>query len=141
MGEGLNWQDLVKYFIHGIAFSLLFVLLAVVWAFVLVLLIGLGSFIGLIIGIALLLLIVGVLNAGLGAFLWDIDAGGKGWSGMFFHGLVLFVILLIAELAVSYLPNQVFPGTATFVITFIIRTLLYGIIEKTVCTWLGRTIE
>ena len=137
----MNWQDLVKYFLHGIAFSLLFVILGIAWAFVLVLLIGFGSFIGLIIGIVLLLLIVGVLNAALGAFLWDIDAGGKGWSGMFFHGLVLFVILLITELAVSYLPNQICPGTATFVITLIIRTLLYGIIGKTVCTWLERTIE
>ena len=137
----MNWQDLVKHFLHGIAFSLLFVVLGIAWAFVFVLLIGFGSFIGLIIGIVLLLSIVGVLNARPGAFLWNIDAGGKGWSGMFFHGLVLFVILLIAELAVSYLPNQVFPGAATFVITSIIRTLLYGIIGKTVCTWLGRTIE
>jgi hypothetical protein len=137
----LSWQDLAKYFIHGIVFSLLFVILGIAWAFIWVLLIGFGSFIGLIIGIVLLLLIVGFLNAALGAFLWNIDAGGKGWSGMFFHGLVLFVILLIVDLAASYLPNEVFPGMATVAITLIIRTLLYGIVGKTVCTWLGRTVE
>lgn len=139
--RSLNGTELAKYLVHGIAFSILYVLLALVWAFILVILVGFGSFLGLIVGIVLLILIVGLINSALGAYLWDIDTGGKGLVGMFVHGLVLFIILLVVGFAVSFSLNLVFPETPTLVVAFIIEAFLYGVIGKTVCTWFGRTIE
>ena len=137
----MNWKDLAKYFIHGIAFSILYALFALAWAAILVILVGLGSFIGLIIGIVLLILIVGFINTALGVYLWNIDAGGKGFWGMFFHGLVFFIILLIVGLVVSFLLNLVFSGITALVVVFIIEAFFYGVMGKKVCAWFGRTIE
>jgi hypothetical protein len=111
------------------------------WAFAFALLFSLGFFIGLIIGIALLFLIVGLINMGLGVYLWDIDSGGKGLIGLFFHGGTLFVILLFVDVMISFLPNQVFPGTATLVVTFVVRTFLYGIIGEKVCLLFGQKMS
>jgi len=64
------WKTIVKYFVHGAAFSVIFTILAILWLFGLLLLIILGSFIGLIIGFVLLILIMGGLNSALTSVLW-----------------------------------------------------------------------
>lgn len=43
-----------KYFLHGIAFSILYLALAFVWVILLVVLVIVGFFIGLIVGLVLL---------------------------------------------------------------------------------------
>jgi len=135
----ITWKNLAKYFVHGIAFSILFTLLAFAWAFVMILLVSLGSIIGLIIGIGLLFLIVGFINTVLGVHLWNIEAETGFWS-LFFHGLVLFIIFLIVNLITSVLPNLAFPGTAALVVTFIITSFLDGVIGKNVASWFGHEI-
>lgn len=134
----VTW-NLAKYFVHGIAFSILFILLAFAWVFIMILLVSLGSIIGLVIGIGLLFLIVGFINMVLGVHLWNIEAETGFWR-VFFHGLVLFIILLIANLVTSILPNLAFPGTATLVVTFIITSFLDGVIGKNVASWFGHEI-
>ena len=66
----MNGRDAAKYFVHGIAFSSLFLILAVAWTFTLIFLVAIGFFIGLIIGLGLLFLIVGDLNAFITSLLW-----------------------------------------------------------------------
>lgn len=135
----MQWKMFGKYFLHGILFSVLFLLLGIAWIFMMILLVSLGAIIGFIIGIGLLFLIVGFINMALGVHLWNIEAETGFWN-MFFHGLVLFILLLIANLITSTLPNYAFPGTATLVVTFIISTFLNGFIGKKVSSWFGHEI-
>lgn len=133
VGEHLNWKDLAKYFIHGIAFSLFFLALAIAWVFVLMILVGLGFIIGLIIGLGLLFLIVGFLNSMITVNLWfDVKMS---FLDLFFHGLALFVILLIVNGISVALPSLAFPGMATTVVTFVISTFLDGFVAKNVAGW------
>lgn len=136
-----TWTAFIKYFLHGIFFSVLFLLLGLTWVFIFASLIVLGSFIGFVIGIGILFLLVGVINSVLGVYLWNIDAGGKGLLGIFFHGLTLFIILSIIQSTASYLFNHVFPGTASLLVTFIISTFLYGVIGRIVCLLFGKMRE
>lgn len=135
----MQWKIFGKYFLHGILFSVLFLLLGIAWIFMMILLVSLGAIIGFIIGIGLLFLIVGFINMVLGVHLWNIEAETGFWN-IFFHGLVLFILLLIANLITSTLPNYAFPGTATLVVTFIISTFLNGVIGKKVSSWFGHEI-
>lgn len=136
----MQWTIVGKYFLHGILFSVLFLLLGFAWVFITILLVSLGAIIGLIIGIGLLFLIAGFINTVLGVHLWNIEAETGFWS-IFGHGLVLFILLSIANLITSFLPNLAFPGTATFVVTFIITTSLNGVIGKNVASWFGHEIR
>lgn len=132
----MKWKIFGKYFLHGILFSILFLILGLGWIFVMILLVSLGAIIGLIIAIALLFFILGFINTVLGVHLWNIEAETGTWH-IFLHGLVLFLLFLIANLITSFLPNLVFPGTATLVVTFIISTFLNGFIGKNVSSWFG----
>jgi len=129
----MNWKDLAKYFIHGMAFSIFFLILALVWVFILVILVGIGFIIGLIIGLGLLFLIVGFLNSAITAYLWfEVKSGF--WD-LLFHGIVLFLILLVVNVIFVTVPTLVFPGIATTVITFIVAAFLDGFVAKKVAGW------
>jgi len=90
------WKSLVKYFLHGLAFSVIFLLLALVWAFILAILVVTGLVIGLIIGLILLLFIIGGLNSFLTDFIWSIPIK-TGWKSLLGHGFVLFIALIIVH--------------------------------------------
>lgn len=126
----MTFRDLVKYFIHGIAFSLLFLLIAIGWAFILVILVSLGFIIGLLIGLAVLFLFVGLLNSFLTRLLWfEVE---DGFWNLLFHGFVLFILLLIVDVFFVLIPNLAFPNIATNVVTFVIAAFLDGFIAKIV---------
>lgn len=124
----MNWKDVAKYFVHGIAFSILFLIFFFVWAFILVFLTAIGSFIGLILGFGLLFLIVGFLNSVISTYLWfEVETS---LTDLFVHGLVLFIVLLILDVITVFLPSLAFPGTATRVITLFTSAFLYGFVAK-----------
>jgi hypothetical protein len=127
----LNWKDLAKYFVHGIAFSFLFLVLAFVLVFVLVVLVAFGSFIGLIIGFGILMLTVGGLNCFLTGAIWGEETNTSFWS-VLLHGFALFVILLFVNGILVMVPNIVFPSIATTVVTFIIGAFAGGFVGKKV---------
>lgn len=129
----MNWKDLAKYFIHGIAFSILFLILGVVWAFVFAFLVVIGFIIGLVIGIGLLFLIVGFLNSVITSFLW-FEVKTSFWD-LFLHGLALFIILLVVNSIFVTIPSLVFPEIATTLTTLTIATFLNGFIGKKVAGW------
>ena len=60
-------SSLFKYFVHGLAFSLIMLILGVGLAFLLVLLVAIGFIIGLIVGFLILLMV----HAGINVFLMD----------------------------------------------------------------------
>ncbi len=129
MGEHLNSKDLAKYFIHGIAFSLLFFVLAFVLVFVLGFLIAIGSIIGLVIGLGILMLVVGGLNGFLANAIWGIETT-ESFLSLFIHGVVLFLCLLVIHLFFVIGPQVAFPGIATTIVTFIIGAFIDGFIGK-----------
>ena len=127
----MNWTDLAKYFVHGIAFSLLYLVLALVLVLVLGFLIVVGSFIGLIIGFGILMLTVGGLNCFLTGVIWGEETNTSFWS-ILLHGVALFVILLFVNGILVMVPNIVFPSIATTVVTFIIGAFAGGFVGKKV---------
>jgi len=129
----MNGRDAAKYFVHGIAFSFLFAILAVAWVFILVILVGIGFFIGLILGLGLLFLIVGGLNAFVTSLLWFNVK--KGFWDLLVHGVVLFFILLIVSVFIIFLPNLVLPGIATTIVTFLVAAFVDGLIAQKVARW------
>jgi len=130
--EDMNWKDLLKYFVHGMAFSTLFFVLAIAWTFVLAFLVGVGAIIGFIIGFVLLFLMIGFLNSVITSYLWFKVKFGF-WDFLF-HGIVLFVTLLMLNV-ITTVPTLVLPGIATTVITYIIATFLEGFVAKKLAGW------
>jgi len=128
----MNWKDLLKYFVHGMAFSTLFFVLAIAWTFVLAFLVGVGAIIGFIIGFVLLFLMIGFLNSVITSYLWFKVKFGF-WDFLF-HGIVLFVTLLMLNV-ITTVPTLVLPGIATTVITYIIATFLEGFVAKKLAGW------
>jgi hypothetical protein len=135
--ENVEWGKvstiLLRYFAHGIAFSILFLILGFIWAFVFVFLMFIGFIIGFIIGIVLLFLIIGYLNSAITSYLW-FPVETSFW-GTLFHGLALFIVLLIAQVIVTWIPNLVVPGIFTQISTFIIGTFVNGILCKNVAKY------
>jgi hypothetical protein len=127
------WRILAKYFVHGLGFSILGTILAVAWVLGLLMLVMVGSFIGLIIGLAVLVLIVGFANAVITAQLWFPVKSGV-WD-VFLHGLVLLVILVIVDGMIVTLPSIAFPGMGTTIVTFIVSSFINGFIGKKVAEW------
>lgn len=124
----MNWKDLAKYFIHGIAFSILFLILGIAWTFAFAFLVIIGFVIGLIIGLGLLFLMVGYLNSVITMNLW-FEVKTSFWD-LFFHGLALFVILFVINGIFVTVPFLFFPGIATTLTTLVIVAFLDGFVAK-----------
>lgn len=129
----MNMKNLLKYFVHGIAYSVLFLILAIGWVFVFAILVALGWIIGLIIGLGLLLLIIGFVNSVITSWLW-FPVKMSFWSTLF-HGFVLLIALLVVNGVFVIAPSLVFPGLVTTVVTFIVGSFLNGFVGKTVAGW------
>jgi len=124
------WKSTVKYFLHGISFSLLLLVMSFVWGFLLLVLVAVGLFLGLIIGFILLLFIVGGLNSFLTDLIWDVPIK-TGWKSLLTHGFVLFIALLIADIP-AIIINLLIPSLATTVVMFIVYAFIGGFIAKNV---------
>jgi len=128
--KGLNLKTISKYFIHGLAFSILFLILGIVMVFILAILVSLGSIIGLIIGIGLLFLSMGALNGAITDLLWF--KVSESLLSALFHGIFLFVMLLIVDGVFIWVPRLTFPNLYVRIHTFIVGTLQNGLVGKTV---------
>lgn len=129
-----------RYFLHGIAFSLLLTLLVFLWAFVAGFLVVAGSVIGLIIGIALLFFVVGGLNIGLTEIIWGISIR-ENWQSIFGHGLLLSIILVLAGIP-SLLVSLYYPSLTTTIILFVAYAFIDGYIARWIAAiWEGSDEE
>lgn len=121
---------LPRYFLHGLLFSLILILLIFVWAFLAVALVFIGSILGLIIGIVLLFFIFGGINTFLMQEIWKISTK-SGLLSLFTHGLVLFLVLLLVSIP-SLIINFLAPNIAVSVILFVIYCFVDGYAAKAV---------
>jgi hypothetical protein len=123
-------SKLFRYFIHGVAFSILFLILAIIWIFIFAFLIVVGSFIGFIIGFVVLFFFIGGLNTFLTRWIWSTDIRSD-WLSLFIHGLGLFFALLIASLPMFFLFGTPY-SLALWIVLFIPYALIDGFIAKNI---------
>ena len=121
---------LPRYFLHGLLFSLISIILIFVWVFLTVALVFIGSILGLIIGIVLLLFIFGAINTFLMQEIWKVSTRG-GLLSLFTHGLVLFLALLLVSIP-SLVINLLAPNIAVSVVLFVVYCVVDGYVAKTV---------
>jgi len=133
MGDQSWWETPLKYFFHGISFSILLLLLGFLWAFILGILVVLGYLIGLIIGFVLLLIFVGGINSFLSDFFWDISTSTD-WKSLLGHGFILFIALFIVDIP-AVLVNLYVPSLVTSIAVFIIYAFISGFIARKVAAY------
>lgn len=120
----LEASDFWKLCKHGLGLGILMFLLVIGWAFILGVLIVLGSIIGLLIGLGVLVLALGYINAYLADAVWGMSTDGE-LIPRFVHGVLLLIVLIIANLPVIAL-NYLFPHWLMSVILFIIYVPIHG---------------
>jgi uncharacterized protein YacL len=131
-------SKLLKYFIHGVAFSLLYVILAIIWIFIFAFLVMIGALLGsmigvllgFMIGIVVLFFFVGGLNTFLTRWIWSTDIRSD-WPSLFIHGLGLFFALLIASLPMFILIGTPYRLVLSIVL-FVPYALIHGFIAKNI---------
>jgi len=97
MAEESRWRNLLKYFVHGIAFSVILIFLGIFWAVIFVILVAFGFIIGFIIGFIVLFYLLGGINVYLTGVIWDVQVEDD-WKSLLIHGLVLFIVLIIVHI-------------------------------------------
>ncbi len=140
-GERVKWwKNPVKFFIHGVSFSVLFWILLIVWSLMFVVLVVFGAFIGVIIGFVILVYIMGGLNCFLTDRLWfPVDTQ---WKSILAHGFYLFIVFVVVGFALVILPIILLPSVATRIVSFIIVTFIDGYAAKYVAeSWRVREGE
>jgi len=130
MGKDPWWRAPLKYFLHGVSFSLLMLVLGLAWAILFVILAAVGFIIGLIIGLVVLFILVGGLNSFLTDMIWGIPIKTD-WKSLLAHGFALILVLLVAEIP-SFLVTSFVPGLAITAVLFIIYAFIDGFIGKNV---------
>jgi hypothetical protein len=120
----------LRYFLHGIVFSLLFFVLVFFGVFLTFFLVIIGSWLGLMIGIVFILFLMGALNVGLTEIIWGTMVGA-GLLRLLAHGVLLLILLVLAGLPSSLVRN-ISPGLTTTIIMFVIYCFIDGFIAKKV---------
>ncbi len=128
MGEFSGKFLLLKYFLHGILFSGIFLAMAFIWAIIFVVLIAFGSFIGLILGFIVLFFIISGINVFLADLIWGISVKSD-WKSLLVHGFVLFILLIIVSIP-SLVVNLIVPSLITTIVLFIIYCFIDGFVAK-----------
>jgi hypothetical protein len=116
-------KTLLKYFLHGLAYSLIMTGVAFVWAFILVLAAICGGLLGIILALGLLVLAMGAVNSFLADAIWEIKTE-SGVINYFVHGLVLFIFLLVASI-----PSTVITSATGSLILAVVMFLVYCFID------------
>jgi hypothetical protein len=118
----------LKYILHGVAFTVINGVIAVGWAILLAFLLIMGSFIGLIIGLFVLVLAIGYINTIITEYLWGVNME-EGWKVFLTHGIFLFIVLLVASIP-QLVANYVVPGLLTSLVTMAIYIPLNGYLAR-----------
>ena len=119
---------LVKYFVHGVLFSVIGIVLSFVWLAILIVLVVLGSFIGLLIGFVVLFFFIGGLNSMLTGFIWHVSIRTD-WKTILLHGFVLSIAFIVVHIP-SLVINLAVPSIVTVVVLFIIYAFVDGFVAR-----------
>ncbi|TFG08654.1 hypothetical protein EU538_06770 [Candidatus Thorarchaeota archaeon] len=132
-------RTILKYFLHGIVYSVFMFFASVMLVVVASFLIVIGSLIGLILGFAMIFMTIGCLNAGIAGLIWDLDVS-SGWQSCLGHGLLLFVLLLIAHvpfliLEALYTGMTVEVAVILLMAEILLMAIVDGYVGKSVATF------
>jgi hypothetical protein len=129
---------LAKYFLHGIAYSFLLLILGLVWIFIMAFLTLTFSIVGLLLAFVLLFFIMGGLNTFLAETIWHVSMK-ENWKSILAHGLVLFITVLLVGMP-SLIIGFAVPSWITSVALFIIYCFIDGFVAMRVAyIWERRT--
>ncbi len=124
---------MAKYFVHGAIYSLLMLVLMVVWAFLMAIMVVLGSSIGLVASFPILFLMVGWLNAQISQYIWKIQVKQK-WLSLLGHGLLLFIVIAIAGVPSMIINAMMLSADVfTYVMFVLVNFLIYSLIDGYIC--------
>lgn len=130
----------LKYFAHGFLFSLVSTVFAAAGLAIWLFLVVVGSIIGLIIGIGLVILILGFTNAMITDFIWGTSTD-RSIVSLFLHGLFLFIMLLIVGTVPAAIALMLSPGIATAIVFFLISCFLSGFCGRFVASFWEEDID
>jgi hypothetical protein len=131
---------LLKYSVHGLAFSLIMFILGFGLVFLLVFLVVLGFIIGLIIGFLILLVVYAGINVFLMDRIWDVLIKTD-WKSLLAHGLFLMLAMVLVSIP-SLVINFLMPNIIVSIITVIIYCPIDGYIAKNVAQeWIDEDME
>jgi hypothetical protein len=126
--KAMDLEDVKKYFLHGLVFSILMFAIIIGWIFVLAFLIVIGSIIGLILGLVMLVFLIGWLNVKLTRIFWHFEAGSE-WTELMLHGVALLLALLMVSIP-QLLISWLIPSPITTILLFIVYCFVDGYVAK-----------
>jgi Ca2+/Na+ antiporter len=133
-----------KYFLHGILFSIAYLILTFLMVPVVAGLMVVGSvagsigiLIGLILGLAILIFALAFVNAALTELVWSIPMKANPTS-LLGHGIILFLGLLIANLP-AIVVNVIMPDVFITIVVFVAYCFIDGYLAMSIAT--GWTAE
>lgn len=116
-------KRLAKYFVHGASFSVIGLVLSFVWFAILIVLVLLGSIIGLLIGFVVLFFFLGGLNSLLTGLIWNTSIKTD-WLSLLLHGLVLFIVFIIV-----HIPSLAINLVAQSIVTVAVLLIIYAFVD------------
>lgn len=135
MAEESRGRNLLKYFLHGIAFSFILIVLVIFWSVILAILVALGYIIGLIIGLIVLFYLLGGINVYLTGAIWGIQVK-EDWKSLLRHGIVLSMALIIVHIPAVIVSLAVPSPFATVPLL-----IIYGFVDGFVALHIGTLYE
>jgi hypothetical protein len=121
--------------LHGIAFSIILIVLVIFWSVILAILVAFGYVIGLIIGFIVLFYLLGGINVYLTGAIWGIQVK-EDWKSLLRHGLVLLMGLIIVHIP-AVIVALVVPSPVVTVPVLIV----YGFVDGFVALHIGVLYE
>ena len=134
--RGSRAKIVLKYFLHGLFFSLLVTFLIVGSFFIGAGLILAAGILGLVALVAIMAVLFGVANNLINRAVWG---DSMNWSilALLIHGLGLFVALVIVNCVIVLLPQLFFPGLITVIVMWIPTNIVDGKVCRSIAQhWL-----
>jgi hypothetical protein len=130
----------VKLFLHGLGYSILVYLLGMASGLMAFFFAGIGSVVGFLIAIGLLLMILGWSNGGLALSLWGVKCDDS-WLILMVHGIMLLLTFIIAGVPAFIMQVMVIPYTglmpflAFTVATVSVYAVIYGYLGRRIAVY------
>ncbi len=125
-----NLKTISKYFLHGLAFTVILYGLTFVWTSILPFLTAIVLRIGLMIGFIVFIFVLGGLNSFLAQNIWSFSIKTR-WTSLLGHGVVLLIGLIT-----TYIPyiiiERIWPSFTYSMLFF--EVFINGIVAKNVAS-------
>ena len=124
-------NPLVKYFLHGLVFSIFMIVFVFVWVFLLLFLVIVGMFIGLCFGCCILFVGIGAMNSYLAEYFWSITTNRE-WKSLAGHGGAFFFLLILAHVPMFIVELIASPSAfyLMIILSLVVNSFIDGYVGK-----------